>query len=125
MNFYNLLLLVFSSVVICKPQNDLNLSLNGKDCKVIEQGSKLSKPCQFPFIYRNRTFYGCTTFDDRDGKAWCSTKIDPFDYAADVTPNGKFYGYCPENECPTEKIGQEWFQNQLEMNKCKAEPIYL
>ena len=116
MNFHFLILLVFSAF----PSDVICLSLNGKECKVIELGSKLSKPCQFPFIYRNRTFYGCTTFDDSDGKAWCSTKIDPIDYAADVTPNGKFWGHCPENECPTEKVGLERFQNQLEINKGKS-----
>ena len=29
-------------------------------CSVKEEGSLLEKPCQFPFIFDNETYYGCT-----------------------------------------------------------------
>ena len=39
-------------------------------CSVIEEGSKVKKPCQFPFTFNNRVFTACTNFTDPDGKNW-------------------------------------------------------
>merc|ERR1719312_625543 len=38
------------------------------DCKTTTGGS-----CLFPFIYKNKAYYSCTTDDSDDGKPWCST----------------------------------------------------
>ena len=51
--------------------------LSKKDCVVEEVKSGLRKPCQFPFIFSNQTFYGCTIFQGENGNPWCSTKVDP------------------------------------------------
>ncbi|XP_062813219.1 epididymal sperm-binding protein 1-like [Anolis carolinensis] len=32
-----------------------------------------SKPCVFPFIYRDRTFHTCTNENSEDGRFWCAT----------------------------------------------------
>ena len=62
-----------------------------------------SKPCQFPFIYKSETFYGCTTTDGENGKAWCSTLVDQLDF--EHVNGGEFYGDCLLEECPTTEIG--------------------
>ncbi len=35
---------------------------NEKECLVKEKKSGLDKPCDFPFIYENKTYYGCSTY---------------------------------------------------------------
>ena len=42
-------------------------------CIVSEAGSSLDKPCQFPFVYKDKTYNECT-LEDGGGVAWCSTK---------------------------------------------------
>merc|ERR1719367_977855 len=34
------------------------------------------KLCTFPFRYKDRKYFGCTTDDSDNGKAWCATTID-------------------------------------------------
>ena len=53
------LFLVFSSAN-SRPEEGFELYEAPKDCLVEERGSSEPKPCQFPFIYKNETFYGCT-----------------------------------------------------------------
>ena len=54
---------------------DLATALKSKPCKVIEENSSEIKSCKFPFIYNDEAYYGCTTVDGVNGKAWCSTKV--------------------------------------------------
>ena len=65
-------LLVFGALCTGKPQNNV-ISSEG-ECKVTEKATGDIKPCQFPFIYNNKTYYGCTTVDNGengdDGIAW-------------------------------------------------------
>merc|ERR1711976_256912 len=94
-----------------------------KDCLVKEVNSKTTKTCQFPFIYENKTFYGCTTYLlDKQGaeisnaKSWCSTKNDPITMEM-VTGNG-YYGDCPQDgSCTTAEEAQEaediWEHNEM------------
>jgi hypothetical protein len=44
------------------------------------------------FSYRWNT---CTTLNDPDGRAWCSTKVDA---NGDHVKNGGFWGHCSQ-EC--------------------------
>ena len=105
-----LLTLFFSNLVKCKPS-----SFGEKgDCQVIEVASNSLKPCQFPFISQNQTFYGCTKVaTGENGKAWCSTKIDPSTNEHIV--GQQFYGDCPndyydyDDNCPTEEEGKDQF----------------
>ena len=82
-----------------------------KECSVLEVASGESKPCQFPFIYKNVTYYGCTLkdstgdLDTQTGKPWCSTKIDPLDY--EHITDGDHYGDCLMEECPSAKVGED------------------
>ena len=54
---------------------DLATALKSKPCQVIEENSSLLKSCKFPFIYKNKAYYGCTTVDGVNDKPWCSTKV--------------------------------------------------
>ena len=45
-------------------------------CIVSEAGSGLDKPCQFPFVYKDKSYNECT-LEDGGGVAWCSTKTIP------------------------------------------------
>ena len=72
--FYLTLILLFD--VKISVQDDVE-NLSKKVCEVKEVKSGLRKPCQFPFIFSNQTFYGCTIFQSENGNPWCSTKVDP------------------------------------------------
>ncbi len=47
-------------------------------CGVIEDRSKVEKPCIFPFSFRNITYTNCTTEKDPDNKAWSQFQQLPF-----------------------------------------------
>ena len=73
------------------------------DCSVIEEKSGSSMPCQFPFIFLDQTYLGCTTIIDRKsdgtavhGEPWCSTKTDSSN--KHVAGQG-YYGDCPKDGC--------------------------
>ena len=86
----------------CKPQIDAS-----SECSVIEQGSELSKPCQFPFIYAGQSYDKCIFKDNEgNGQPWCSTKTDP-------TSNlhiggGGHYGDCSPDLCPVVHDDEEF-----------------
>ena len=82
------------------------------ECVVNEIASNLTKPCQFPFIYENQTFYGCTRFG-QNGNPWCSTKINPLTY--DHIDGKNFYGYCIEDLCSTDDEGAESYEKFLKI----------
>ena len=58
---------------------------------VIEQRSKLRRPCKFPFIFKERWFNNCTDYADKEGKHWCSTNVNSNQRHIS---KGKYWGYC-------------------------------
>jgi len=64
-------------------------------CSTTPESKKPNVPCVFPFIYKGKTYNGCTQDSDPDGKQWCATKVDEFDFY--IEKSGE-YGYCSE-EC--------------------------
>jgi len=75
-----------------------------RPCDVTEKASLDIKPCQFPFIYQDETYYGCTSNHDEDQLPWCSTQIDPI--TNEHVDKSGYWGHCPDT-CPTEREGQE------------------
>ncbi len=67
---------------------------DSKDCQVKQARDQVSKPCQFPFVYKNEIFSGCTDFEDDKG-AWCSTNVDPD--TREHVDKGGYYGYCSDD----------------------------
>ena len=88
-------LLIFT-FVSGKPQKS---STREAICKVKEKRSGDQKHCQFPFIYKNVTYFGCTTVDGYpEGTPWCSTKVYPNTLEHDIYPmSNHYYGDCNEN----------------------------
>jgi len=82
-------------------------------CSVKEAGSLIEKPCQFPFIYDNETYYGCTLKDTENGEPWCSTKTDPLTYEH-ITKIGA-YGDC-DDSCPSDQVGKNDFDEYAEQS---------
>ena len=110
----------FIFVLICtivksQSQNDIDSIFgNTNNCSVIEKKTNLEKPCEFPFIYENKTFYGCTTYlklangKEKVTLPWCSTKTEAISH--EHIPGGKFWGECPKDNtdtCPSAEQGQE------------------
>jgi len=60
------------------------------DCLTVGGPDTASK-CQFPFNYDGVTWSGCTTANDPDGKAWCSTRTDT---QGDHVLGGGHWGHC-------------------------------
>lgn len=59
------------------------------------------KRCKFPFIYKGKTYNGCTTIDEN--KSWCFTNVDG-NNMVDWNGNNhveKMWGYCNQF-CPVE-----------------------
>uniref|UniRef100_A0A803T0P1 Fibronectin type-II domain-containing protein n=1 Tax=Anolis carolinensis TaxID=28377 RepID=A0A803T0P1_ANOCA len=57
----------------------------------------MSKPCIFPFVYKNRTYYTCTKEDK--GGFWCATtrnydRDDRWSYCADTRLDANPKGPC-------------------------------
>ena len=92
---YNLLFLflslIFLNLASGKPQRNTKETV----CKVQEDRFEGDiKPCQFPFIYKDVKYFGCTTVDG-EGIPWCSTKVDPNTLKHDDSDYN--YGNCDEN----------------------------
>lgn len=68
-------------------------------CEVQQRSNDQDKPCQFPFIIRNTTYYGCTTALDSEGKLWCSTQTND---QSEHVANQKLWGYCTDPSCPND-----------------------
>jgi hypothetical protein len=73
------------------------------ECTVQEVASRQFKKCQFPFVFFDKTYYGCIKLIDvQNGveeyttKAWCSTKVD--ENTKEHIAGGSYYGDCP-NDC--------------------------
>ena len=90
---------------------------NPKDCLVEERSSDESKPCQFPFLYKNETFHGCTlkdatgNSDSFTGSPWCSTKINQLTFAH--ISGGGFFGDCLDENCPSAEFGRKTIEEIL------------
>jgi len=59
-----------------------------------EDGDK----CIFPFVYKRKTFFGCTQFEAPDTRPWCSTKVN-----ARGEHVASQFGHCSDT-CPRDLI---------------------
>lgn len=50
------------------------------------EGNAFGKPCAFPFLYKDRWFGDCTTYDSSTKRAWC---------AVGTRFENDQWGYCP------------------------------
>ena len=114
-------------IIVIYAQDDLLDILfdfeNKNDCLVQEKNTSLERPCEFPFIYENKTYYGCSTYvkykdgrENFDETPWCSTKTEPI--STEHIPGGFFWGNCPQDgSCLTSEEGQVaenfWETNEL------------
>ena len=91
----SLVFLWFKFVVYCQQERSVVC--------VIEQNSKLHKPCQFPFIFKGRLFEKCTNYTDKEGKRWCSTNVNS---DGNHITNMRYWGYCnaTDTSCITEEV---------------------
>ena len=77
-------------------------------CSVVEQGSGLSKPCQFPFVYAGQSYDKCIFKDNGgSGKPWCSTKTDKVWNNVHLGEGGH-YGDCSQDLCPVVLVEDEF-----------------
>ena len=56
---------LYKIVFICAQDDLLNTLFNFEnknDCLVEEKRTRLERPCEFPFIYENKTYYGWISF---------------------------------------------------------------
>ena len=110
------LFLLFSSAN-SRPEEGFEIFEDQKDCLVEERGSSESKPCQFPFIYKNETFYGCTlkgatgNSDSHTGNPWCSTKTNQLTF--EHISGGGFFGDCLAENCPSTEFVQKAIEEIL------------
>ena len=107
-------ILALFSLVSSRPQDDMDSIFNKqKECSVKEDGSGLTKPCHFPFIFNNHTYYGCTLESaDEGGKPWCSTKQNQLTH--EHISGGGYYGDCTD-DCPSNEVGMEVHDNLIDM----------
>jgi hypothetical protein len=52
------------------------VSLSQKCLKTNDQGPQKNQPCVFPFTLQGTVYTSCTSKTDKDGRFWCSTKVD-------------------------------------------------
>ena len=72
----------------------------------------VTKPCESVFIFDGVTYNGCTIEGSNNGKAWCSTKVDPISWEH---AGNDFYGNCPDDgSCLTDEQGKEELQTLIE-----------
>uniref|UniRef100_UPI003AAC2783 macrophage mannose receptor 1-like n=1 Tax=Centroberyx gerrardi TaxID=166262 RepID=UPI003AAC2783 len=50
------------------------------------EGNAAGRPCMFPFLYKDRWFADCTTYDSSVRRSWCAVETR-FDH--------ELWGYCP------------------------------
>ena len=95
-------------IIFCFPvvQSIRNSSLTPAVCNVTnEEGPQKNKSCVFPFRFRDTVYTECTDVSDREGKFWCSTKVD--NNGNHIGQQGN-YGFCDER-C---KFGYKTFGNE-------------
>ena len=122
--------ILICTIVKSQSQNDIDSILgNTNNCSVIEKKTNLEKPCEFPFIYENKTFYGCTTYlklangKEKVALPWCSTKTEAISHEQITGRN--FWGNCLKDNpkiCPSAEQGQKaadlW--EDIEISKLQA-----
>jgi len=100
------LVYLFIFTITSASSNPVNDQINS-GCLVKEQRSEEFKPCQFPFVFKNKTYHGCTLFIGGKRKnyadePWCSTKTDPI--TNEHISDEKYFGNCPttqiDKSCP-------------------------
>ena len=83
----------------CPPITPVTATEESSECSVIETGSGLSKPCQFPFVYKEQSYDKCIYLDNEGNDLpWCSTRTD--DVTNEHIGGGGHYGDCSEDLCP-------------------------
>ena len=65
-------------------------------CTVNQESNGLKTSCEFPFVFKDKIYYGCTTDTDPDGKLWCSTKTN--ENSEHISGQG-FWGFCQNQTC--------------------------
>ena len=80
----------------------LELFFLSSECTVKEVASNRFKKCQFPFVFFDKTYYGCIKLidiqngkEEYTAKAWCSTKVDG--NTKEHIGGGSYYGDCPSD----------------------------
>ncbi len=71
-------------------------------CFAMEIQSNKTKPCVFPFKFKNRTYNGCTNIDNPNSLTWCPTKVH--DNGKHFSSDG-FWGECSGN-CDMDLYGK-------------------
>jgi len=75
-------------------RDDSDVRQNDVVCRTNEEGPNRNAICIFPFIYERREYNGCTNVNDKDGKYWCSTRVDRF---GNHVVKANEWGYCDQN----------------------------
>ena len=110
------ILLCFLILAYGQPQDDFQTAMISKhECKVIEKKSGVSKLCAGAFIFENQTYYGCTTVRSENGKAWCSTNVDP--RTNEHIIDGNFFGECTDKNCISAELGKKEQDNLLALQQ--------
>jgi hypothetical protein len=68
----------------------------------LEIQSNKTKPCVFPFKFKNRTYNGCTNIDNPNAFIWCPTKVH--DNGEHISSEG-LWGECSGN-CEMDLYGK-------------------
>jgi len=78
------------------PKNILPLSIiSAYTCFAMEIQSNKTKPCVFPFKFKNRTYKGWTSIDNPNLLPWCPTKVhDNGEYISSKGQWGECFGTC-------------------------------
>uniref|UniRef100_A0ACB8EUU1 Uncharacterized protein n=1 Tax=Sphaerodactylus townsendi TaxID=933632 RepID=A0ACB8EUU1_9SAUR len=84
----------------CATTNNYDKDSKWKHCSLEEYGGNSNgKPCFFPFVYKNQTFYTCTDEGKAKGRFWCSTTsnfdLEPrWSFCADIRLDANPKGPC-------------------------------
>ena len=90
-----------TSTVTPATVSDLTTTIpfDSSECSVFEQVSGLSKPCQFPFVYKAQSYDKCIYLDNEGNDLpWCSTRTG--EVTNEHIGGGGHYGDCSEDLCP-------------------------
>jgi len=89
-----------------------------EDCEVTGNPGPLQKGCQFPFIFRGRTYNSCadwTAGGQPAGTTWCSTKVD-----TNREHLKGFYMFCPSSPGASESCQFPFIYKGTTYNSCVA-----
>ena len=89
---------------------DEKVPIESENCTVEDKNTGKISNCQFPFVFQNKTYYGCTNVTD--DKFWCSTNVDE-----KSRQHIRYWGYCGD-ECFKHTEVEEI---SFEPEKCFAE----